>query len=135
MARKSIFIGISDAWIAQNRSAKVGGRFVAQARFCGDAPTPIAGKIVHELPGGDPSNPGKMIFVKPDKWQTDVSHLCARWGIISIWISECGQSGVLCPWKDSGVKELCEMVQFYEDMEEAEVTHRKERQAENCLAL
>lgn len=134
MARKSIFIGISDAWILLNRSAKVGDRFQAQARFCGDSPTPIGGKIVHEL-NGSPDDPGRMIFVKPDKWQTNMSHLCAKWDIIPIWISECGQSGVLCPWKDSGVRELCEMVQFYEEMEEVEASHRAERAVQNCLAL
>lgn len=132
--KRSIFIGITDYFVKFNLGKKVGERFQASARFCGDGWTPIAGTIVYELNGG-PGDHGKMIFVKPDKGQTYSSHLCARWSTIPIWLSECGQSGILCPDKHPDVREMMNTLEWYEEMEQGLLSHRREREAVNCLAL
>lgn len=91
MARKHIMIGIKDIW-AQNalRFAQVGHKHtIAYVAYCG-----IVERICGTVELIRKTEHGTLIMIKPDR---DTIH--HRWATMPLWVSECGQSGILDPTK------------------------------------
>lgn len=93
--RKSIFIGLSDDSILRSGlwRKSVGDVLYITARFCGDPPRPIEGKVlaIYNEPGG------RTLLVQNMR-KGDMRYLCSGWEFIPIWIGS--QCGVVALWND-----------------------------------
>lgn len=123
--RKSIFIGINDILAGALKDKRVGdvvSFYVKDPTGTKMSPYNVQfrGKVVQVLP----KNHGTLLLVKNLDVDNNL-YLLPGWTIVPIWLSECGQSGVLATWKPD--LDLSTHIQDYQA--------HLEREANNCMAL
>jgi hypothetical protein len=125
--RKSIFIGIKDVQ-ARYITQIVGALVCLQARSIGQVQS-LTGHVVQVLP----KTHGTLLLIKNlyyHDYRLNVKNpypnaLCVGWPIIPLWVSECGESGILATWKKD--PDLSTHIEDYQ--------RHVDREADNCMAL
>lgn len=108
--RRSIFVHIGAATAALI-SQKIGAEFEVEVRHLGDDEL-LAGRtlLVRRM------DCGTLILVKNDGLNI-CGCVCPGWKYLPIWISDCGNSGVLCLWKDLDAKRIIDEYETEQAME------------------
>lgn len=125
MARMAIFLGLrsyeSDRLIAKNLNL---GDSVQTGFLFDKGIDRLSGTVVYR---NIEKNCGQLIVLRNQEYQNR-GYTCSGWKYIPLWLSECGQSGILATWKEQpGIPYLRKLLEVLELCDESDVA--------NCMAL
>ncbi len=112
--KRSVFIGVRSVFEPGLLEKTVGDFVWVPCQFL-NASNILAGRVV----ASKVSAHGKLLLVKNSGWNSKVGNsVCIGWEYIPLWVSACGQSGILATWKDT---EADQMIREYRAQVEREV--------------
>jgi hypothetical protein len=112
--KRSVFIGVKSIFESVLLEKTVGDYVFISCNLLGSAQR-LAGEIV----ASKVSAHGKLLLVKNAHYNNHLApSACVGWEYIPLWVSACGQSGILAIWKDA---EADQMIQDYRNQVEREV--------------
>ena len=113
--KRSVFVGIRSIFEGVLLEKTVGDYVVVSCHFLGSAEQ-LAGQVV----ASKVSAHGKLLLVRNKNYNNHLAKrvCCVGWEYVPVWVSACGQSGILAMWKDA---EAEQMIRDYRNQLEREV--------------